>query len=108
MTSYINERLDIGIIYETVGSVVGWDTTIINRDNGYFLPIERQSDSIGRWNVGDRRFSKPEFDYLLNFFYNTRGNLIAFKYKDWGDYQATNQAIATGDGFQSLKGFQRL
>jgi uncharacterized protein (TIGR02217 family) len=107
MTSYIDERLDIGIIYETVGSVVGWDTTIINRDNGYFLPIERQFDSIGRWNVGDRRFSKREFDYLLNFFYNVRGNLIAFKYKDWGDYQATNQAIATGDGteteFQLIK-----
>ena len=106
-TSYINERLDIGIIYETVGSPVGWDTSIISRDNGFHLSIERQADSIGRWNVGDRLFSKREFDYLLNFFYNVRGNLIAFKYKDWGDYQATNELIGNGDGtkteFQMIK-----
>lgn len=107
MISYINERLNIGIIYETVGSAVGWDTTIINRDNGFYLPIERQSDSIGRFNIGDRLFSKAEWEYLFNFFYNVRGSAIAFKYKDWGDYQAINQAIADADGaeteFQLIK-----
>lgn len=101
-TSYIDERLNIGIIYETIGSPVGWDTTIISRDNGFYLPIERQFDSIGRWNIGDRRYSKKEFDYLLNFFYNVRGNAIAFRYKDWGDYKATGQAIANGDGTTTL------
>lgn len=31
-----------------------------------------------------------------------RGNAIAFRYKDWGDYKATGQAIANGDGTTTL------
>jgi|GEM_PF-2524651 len=118
LPSYISDRLNtenLSIIYDTVGSPVGFDTTIITLDNGYQYAFDRYDQPRARFNIGDRIYKKAEWEYLKNFFYNVRGSAIAFRYKNWGDYQGINQAIAIGNGiktvFQLVKnydGYQKI
>lgn len=37
-------------------------------------------------------------DEILDFIMETRGSLYGFRVRDWSDYQATNELVATGDG----------
>lgn len=41
---------------------------------------------------------QPGLDAGLAFFHARQGRLHTFPFKDWGDFTATLQAIATGDG----------
>jgi uncharacterized protein (TIGR02217 family) len=51
--------------------------------------------------------SEKDFEDIRAFFYCRYGKAYGFRYKDWSDYTAKNQAIGTGDGattqFQLVK-----
>lgn len=54
--------------------------------------------------------SKNQIDNLITFFRARKGRAIGFRFKDYTDYQATNQLIAIADGqekiFQLVKSYE--
>lgn len=42
------------------------------------------------------------YDRIMNFFQARRGRLHTFLFRDWSDYTATDEFVATGDGVQRL------
>jgi uncharacterized protein (TIGR02217 family) len=41
---------------------------------------------------------KESMDVVRAFFFDVRGRAFAFRFKDWGDYELTDENIGTGDG----------
>lgn len=53
------------------------------------------------YDVGYGIRDKEDMDVVRAFFYNMRGRAIGFRYKDWADYQLTDEVIGTGDGVEN-------
>lgn len=51
--------------------------------------------------------TRAQLDALIAFFRARKGRAYGFRFKDWSDFQATGQALGTGDGsrtaFQLVK-----
>jgi uncharacterized protein (TIGR02217 family) len=117
MQSYISERLEIhravtpfpSIIYGTTGSPLAeWETEIIENDGGYRHAFQNREQAIGKWDVGSFTYNLEEWEYLLNFFIDKRGSAIAFRYKDYSDFEAVNEQIGVGDGANTTFYFTKL
>lgn len=76
----------------------GFKTTIFQGNSGLETPVQMWSRSKGKWDVSYGVRDKTDMDTLRAFFYNMRGKATAFRFKDWGDYELTNELIATADG----------
>jgi uncharacterized protein (TIGR02217 family) len=62
------------------GRTIGWD----------------QARAEYRIDLSDHE--KADLDDVRELFYNTRGRARGFRFKDWHDYQMTDELIGTGDG----------
>jgi uncharacterized protein (TIGR02217 family) len=51
------------------------------------------SESRGRWELGERQIDTAELHSLIGFFRARQGRSQGFRWKDWGDYQATNTPL---------------
>ncbi len=63
----------------------------------------------GSWDVATGVKTKANLDVLIAFFRARQGRLIGFRFKDWSDYYAINQATspATGDGANKVFQLQK-
>lgn len=52
----------------------------------------------GKWELTYGIQSKTDFMDVVKFFYARQGKARGFRFKDWTDFQATAEAIGTGDG----------
>jgi uncharacterized protein (TIGR02217 family) len=104
--SFAEERLELGYDYGAVGGM-GYETEITEvaddreqRNATRYLPK-------GRWQLGDRLIAESEADllsevsYLKQFHLDRLGSFQGFRFKDWSDFQGTNQDIATGNGVKT-------
>ena len=104
--SFAEERLELGYDYGAVGGP-SFATEVIEvaddreqRNASKLLPL-------GRWQLGDRLIADSEinkleeFSYLKQFHLDRLGCFQGFRFKDWADYQAFDQYIATRDGVQT-------
>ena len=104
--SFAEERLELGYDYGAVGGP-SFATEVIEvaddreqRNASKLLPL-------GRWQLGDRVIADSEinkleeFSYLKQFHLDRLGCFQGFRFKDWADYQAFDQYIATGDGVET-------
>lgn len=104
--SFAEVRLDLGYDYGAVGGM-GYETEITEvaddreqRNATRYLPK-------GRWQLGDRLIAESEADllaevsYLKQFHLDRLGSFQGFRFKDWSDFQATNQDIATGNAVKT-------
>ncbi|NBZ86029.1 DUF2460 domain-containing protein [Stagnihabitans tardus] len=82
-------------------------TEIVTLVNGFEERNSPWSDSRRRYDAGAGMRSLDDLDTLITFFEARRGQLHAFRWKDWADYKtcrpslvvsATDQVIGTGDG----------
>lgn len=73
-------------------------TTIIELSGGSESRNRDWSYERGRWNVSYGVQSKADYQVLTNFFRARMGRLRGFRFKDWTDYEATEEHIGTGDG----------
>lgn len=71
----------------------GFMTRILETASGYEQRIQEWSIARARYEVGHMIKSNDELHELLTFFYARRGRLHGFRFKDFGDYRASN----TGD-----------
>lgn len=84
--SYINARLDECVAYGFTGGP-DWRTLVVSLANG-------REQRNGQWLFPKHRYSaeymnlRPEGrDEILSAFHACRGQLHAFRFKDWNDYQ---------------------
>jgi uncharacterized protein (TIGR02217 family) len=89
-----------------------FQTSIIALGNG---SEQRNVDWLrtrASFDVGYGISSKADFMEIIKFFYARQGKARGFRFKDWSDYQATDQEIGTGDGvtvaFQLVKDYTSL
>jgi len=104
--SFSEERLDLGIDYGAIGGP-GYLTEIVVYGDVREKRFIKLPESKGEWEVGDRNITKNKLQYIINFFHARKGRAIGFRYKDWNDYEASNENIGTGDdvtiAFQLIK-----
>ena len=106
MSDYLDfaeEKLELGYDYGAVGGM-RFKTTIIKkgdkqeqRNVDWWLPL-------GRWQLGERTLLESDVQgineviELRDFHARRKGSKQGFRFKDWSDYQATNQHLGTADG----------
>jgi uncharacterized protein (TIGR02217 family) len=76
----------------------GFKTTVISQASG---KEQRQAEWLterGQWDVSYGIMNKEDYTEIYNFFRNRRGRFRGFRFKDWADYEATNELVGTGDG----------
>ena len=54
--------------------------------------------SKARYDVSHAVKNKTDMDTLRAWFYAMNGRAYGFRFKDWGDYELTDENIGTGDG----------
>jgi len=101
MASFSEERLDVGVDYGVTGGPE-YHTTIIVIGSGHEQRNEEWAASRGRWQLGERTITRDTLDMLQAFFRARRGKAQGFRWKDWGDYRAVNEAL-TLDGSPTLQ-----
>lgn len=58
--------------------------------------------SKARYDVSHAIKDKADMDTLRAWFYAMKGRAYGFRFKDWGDYELTNEQIAAGDGVTTV------
>jgi uncharacterized protein (TIGR02217 family) len=96
MESFVEERLDLGILYGTDGGP-GFSTRIIASASGHEWRNIDWEEERGRWELGDRDMLRSTLEYIHKFFRARRGKAIGFRWKNWADYVLSNETIGTGD-----------
>lgn len=79
-------------------------TTVVATASGFEQRNASWAASRGNWNVASGLKNQTQLNTLISFFRARKGRVYGFRFKDWTDYQATAQALGTGDG--SNKNFQ--
>lgn len=55
-----------------------------------------------RYDVSYDIRDKDSMDTVRAFFYNVKGRATGFRFKDWSDYELTDENIGTGDGAETV------
>lgn len=95
--SFAETRLDLGIDYNTRGSL-RYSASIIVDGVGNEQRNASWGQPLGRWQIGDRTLSRLDLDYFLKFHAARKGARHGFRFKDWADYKVLRQPIGIGDG----------
>lgn len=84
-----------------------YTTDIVTSQSGYEQRNVSWEQARARFNVAHGVKTKAQLDTLIAFFRARKGRAYGFRFKDWTDYQASNQTIGTGNGadtqFQLVK-----
>lgn len=57
---------------------------------------------IYRYSAPYSAMSESQYTVLRDLFHQTRGGAHSFRFRDWADYQASADVIATGDGSTAI------
>ena len=89
-----------------------FQTSIIALGNG---SEQRNVDWIaqrGKWDVGYGVEDKAGFSEVIRFFYARQGKARGFRFKDWSDFEGSNEQIGVGNdaitSFQLVKNYTSL
>lgn len=81
-----------------------YSTSVVITASGFEQRNSLWATSRMAWNVATGLKKQAQLDVLIAFFRARKGRAYGFRFKDWSDYQATAQALGTGDS--SNKNFQ--
>jgi uncharacterized protein (TIGR02217 family) len=79
-----------------------YSTDIVITQSGYEQRNANWLQARARYNVAHGVKTQAQLNTLIAFFRSRKGRADGFRFKDWTDYQATAQAIATGDGTTTI------
>lgn len=100
--AFSNEQFPTNLSLGAVGGA-GFSTNIIVVESGYEYRNQNWSQSRGQWDVSHAVKTPTEADALIKFFRRHKGQAVGFRFKDWSDYQATDQVLPyTGSGTVQL------
>ena len=104
-----DNRFPESISYGAIGGPK-YKTSIVQTAGGHEKRNGVWPVSLCEYDVSHGVKSASEYAELLAFFRAHKGKLYGFRFKDWTDYQATDQTLGTGDGetttFQFVKKYQ--
>lgn len=85
-------------------------TDIVISQNGYEQRNINWDQARARYNVAHGVKTSEQLDALIAFFRTCKGRARGFRFKDWNDFEASNEFIATADGstniFQLIKTYE--
>lgn len=91
-------RFNEGISYGSAGGP-GFNTTVFTGHGGAEQRGVNWEVSKGKWNVAQGVRDEDDMKIIRAFFFAVRGKAVGFRYKDWNDYQFTDQVpIGEVDG----------
>jgi uncharacterized protein (TIGR02217 family) len=73
-------------------------TTILVAASGDEQRIPEWDICRGEWDIGYGISSKVLLQEVMAFFRAVLGRAYSFRFKDWGDFEATDENFGTGDG----------
>jgi uncharacterized protein (TIGR02217 family) len=86
-----------------------YSTSVVITASGFEQRNSLWATSRMAWNVATGLKKQAQLDVLVAFFRARKGRAYGFRFKDWSDYQATAQALGTGDSvthtFQLVKNY---
>lgn len=105
-----NEFLDIRMPVDIERGAVGgplFNTTVNEQQSGHEQRNQNWTQPLRRWGFNYGMDNRSKFEQLLNFFNTVRGRAYSFRFKDWSDFELTNEVIGVGDNanliFQIIK-----
>jgi uncharacterized protein (TIGR02217 family) len=96
MTGFHEVRFPDNIAYGATGGPE-FATTVVVTGAGHEQRNVDWAEARGRWDVASGLKNQAQLDELIAFFRARKGRAYGFRFKDWTDYEATGQQIATGD-----------
>ncbi len=106
MTSFEEIQFPTDISYGATGGPM-FLTDVVATVSGHEQRNSKWSQSRAKYNVASGIKTESQWQELIAFFRTRKGKAVGFRFKDWSDYQGTNEAIGTGDGstadFQLVK-----
>lgn len=103
--SFLETRFPESISFNS-SSILEFKTSVISTKNGSEQRNINWRSNRMKFNIVNGIKTKAELDEIISFFRNVRGRAYGFRFKDWTDYKAEKQPIATGDG--ETKSFQLI
>lgn len=104
--TFVETQFPTDISYGSSGGPA-YSTDIVVTHGGYEQRNSNWSKARARYDVGHGIKTKAQLDELIAFFRARKGQAHGFRFKDWTDYEASNQTIGTGDNstttFQLVK-----
>lgn len=105
-TAFIEQRFPADISYGSKGGPT-FSTSVFTAASGFEQRNINWEAARCKYDVSHGIRDKADMDTIIDFFYAVRGKATGFRYKDWADYQLTQELIATGNGtlddFQIIK-----
>jgi len=106
MTDFEEIQFPTDISYGATGGPM-FMTDVVATVSGHEQRNSKWSQSRAKYNVASGIKTESQWQALIAFFRTRKGKAVGFRFKDWSDYQGTNEAIGTGDGvtadFQLVK-----
>jgi uncharacterized protein (TIGR02217 family) len=72
----------------------GFSTNVVTLGSGAERRNIQWADARGEWNISTGIRTRAEMQAVIAHFYIVKGRAYSFRFKDWTDYQATDQAMA--------------
>lgn len=95
--SFEEIRFPEDIAYGSSGGPA-YSTDVVTTLGGHEQRNSNWSAARARYNVAHGVKTQAQLDTLLAFFRARKGRAQGFRFKDWTDYRAVNQLLATGNG----------
>lgn len=90
--SFLNALLDVGFDYGAVGGPDNFGTELVVVGSVTYA-YQKRANSLGEWELGSRNIDAATLALRLAHWHAVRGQAYAFPYKDWNDYEVTQQAL---------------
>jgi len=98
MTStFIETQFPPDISYGSQGGS-GFSTTVFETTGGYEQRNINWANSRAKYDISYGIRDTTDITTVVNFFMAMQGKAYGFRFKDWADFQITNQQIGLGDG----------
>ena len=107
--SFLERRFPECVSFGSQGGP-GFKTSVFTFDSGITTSDINWERMRGRYEATFENVTPTDIEEVEDFFYGMRGKALAFRYKDWTDYQISSQNVGVGTGtdttFQIFKRYQ--
>ena len=100
-------RFPTAISYGSAGGP-GFKTFVFNGHSAIETRRLDWNQVKARYTINEAIKDMADFDTVRAYFYNCRGKAVGFRFKDWADFQATDEVLGTGDGVNRVFYLKKL
>lgn len=98
--SFVEVQFPTDISYGATGGPE-WSTDVVELVNGYERRNANWSLPRYRYSVAHAVKTQQQMEALLAFFNARKGKAIGFRFKDWSDFEGTNEFLGYGDSLDA-------